>query len=168
MVTTLLQILGNESLRRHIPIDIWAWLKQRPPLPPVCRERSLASQGSIVHHIREIGDIEILKSYLLLILSEWDPLWTDGFAEVEVLIREDFNGIGMWCHRGDLIKRLDDIQGQLDRGLEYFQQHKPEIDEGDLEVGKEQHVRLKNALLEVEQGAMKTLIRTSPGLTSSD
>ena len=66
VVDTLLQIAYVESLRPHIPIEIWACLKKRPMLPPKCRGRSQVTASSAVRNIREHGDIEILKSYFHL------------------------------------------------------------------------------------------------------
>ena len=167
VIKTLLKVSYYGLLRPHIPINTWAWLKRRPALPPVCWVRSNGSTGPIVHHVRGLGDIEILKSYFLLVWSEWDGLWADGFVEMEISIREDFGGIGMWCHRDDLIKHLDHVQGELDQGLEYLEQDNPWIDEGDIQQRKHQYSHLKNTLLEVDKRAMETLIRMPPGLIVS-
>ena len=160
VVDVLLRIAFNRSLRPQIPVQTWAWLKRRPPLPPLCSGRYWASSTSAFCYIRGIGDIEILKSYLLLVWSEWeyDPwVWKKG------LIERDFGGIGMWCHREDLIKRLDHVLGQLDRGLEYFKQHNPTFDDeddgGTIESRKELYGRLKKELLEMDKKATRTLSR---------
>ena len=165
VVNTLLRIADNDSLRSHVPVDIWAWLKKRPSLPPMCRGRSNGSWHTTVHHVRGLGDIEILVSYLLVVWSEWDSLYSVGVDEMEISIRMEFGGVGMWCHRDGLIKHLDLIQGQLDRGLEYFREHKPRTDESDIRWRKEQYGHLKNVLLEVDKREMETLTRTSPRLT---
>ena len=162
VVNALLRISASESLRSHIPADIWAWLEQRPSLPPVCIGRLVGSWRSIIRHVRGLGDIEILKSYLLLVWSEWDSLSSPD--EMEVLIREDFGGIGMWYHRDDLVKHLNHVQEQLDRGLEHFKQHKPRTKESSIHERKEQYEQLKNVLLEVDKGATETLTRTIPKL----
>ena len=60
-------------------------------------------------------DIEVLKSYLFAVWSEWDWLSNYCFDEMCILIRDDFGGIEMGHHRTDLIQRLDDVLGQLDR-----------------------------------------------------
>ena len=65
----------------------------------------------------------------------------------------------IWSHRDDLIKHLDHIQGQLERGLGYFQQQRPEIDEDCIERNKERYGRLKTALLRVDERAMEILTR---------
>ena len=165
---TLSQVSRRDSLRTHIPVDIWALLRKRPPLPATCWERSGASEGPAFHYVRGLGDIEILKSYLLLTFSEWDRLHNDGLAEMEVSMRKDFGGIGMWCHRDDLIQHLGHVRGQLDRGLDYLEQHDPRIWEGDMQRRKEQYDHLKGLLLEVDKTAMNTLTRTSPSLIFSN
>ena len=161
VVNTLLRISDIGTLHSHIPIGIWEWLKKRPSLPPVCRGRSSGSWPSTVLYIRGLGDIEILKSYLLLIWSEWDCLNPAGLLEMQIAIREDFGGVTMWYHRDDLLERLDHVLGELDRGLAYFAQHKPQIDKDEIQKRKEQYGELKNVLLEVEKEMMKPLIRTS-------
>ena len=161
-VDTLLWISYSDSLRSHIPVDLWTLLIQRPSLPPVCQGRSNGSWPPIVRHVRGLGDIQILKSYLLLVWTEWDTLYSPGVHEMEVSIRADFGGIRMWGHRDDLVKHLDHVQRQLDRGLECFKHHSPWISEAEIRKRKEQYGRLKNALLEVDKRAIETLTRTYP------
>ena len=67
VVDALLQIASNDSLRPHIPVDVWAWLETRPSLPPKCVGRSVGSREEVVRRVRTLGDVEILKSYLLLV-----------------------------------------------------------------------------------------------------
>ena len=165
---TLLQISSQLSLQPHIPVDVWAWLKKRPLLPPACQGRSGGSSDSVVRQVRGLGDIEILKSYLLLVWSEWNDLHSDGWFEMQTLIREDFDGIGMRCHREDLIEHLDRVQGQLERGSEYFKQHEPLVDEGRIQWRKETYGELKSVLLDVDKTAMGTLTRTPPTLILLD
>ena len=81
---TLLRMFCNDHLQSHIPADAWAWLKKRPPLPPVYQERPSGSLPDIVSHVRGLEDIEILKSYFLLVWSEWDLLSTGGLEEMEI------------------------------------------------------------------------------------
>ena len=149
VINALLQIASVDFLQSHIPIDIWVWLNRRPSLPPVCRGRSRASSSGACSHIRGLGDIEILKSFFLLVWSEWSFLEFAGLAEMELTIREDFGGVGMWHHREPLVERLDYILGQLDRGLEYFKHHKPTLREGTIRLMKEQYAELKEVLLEI-------------------
>jgi len=165
VVDALLQIASIDSLRPHIPVDIWGWLKKRPYLPPVCRGRSPGTREAVVCQVRELGDIAILKSYLLLVWSEWEGLPSDrGFAEMCTLVREDFSGIGMGRHREDLIKRLDHVLGRLDRGLKYLQRHNPSLRERNVQRAKQKHGELKKVLLEVDREAINVLARTPPSL----
>jgi hypothetical protein len=164
VVDALFQIAFNYSLRRYIPIEIWAWLKRRPSLPPVCRGRSLSTSSEAVSHIRGLENIELLKSYLLLVWSEWNDLYESGLDEMEIVIREEFDGILMWRHREDLIERLDHVLGQLDQDLDYFKQYNQKIGEDQIARAKEQYGRLKEVLVEVDEVAMKTLSRAPPNL----
>jgi hypothetical protein len=149
VVDALLQISADDILRSQIPLNIWVWLKNRPSLPRVCQGRSLGSGKSTVSHIRGLGDVEILKSFLLLVWSQWDSLYTHGFAEMQTSIREDFGGIEKCGHRDDLIKHLDRVLGKLDP--RHYDQ-----------LRKEQYGLLKNVLLEVDKRATETLTRTPP------
>jgi len=157
VVDALLQIASVDSLRPHIPVGIWAWLKKRPSLPPECLGRLEGTKGDVVRHVRALGDIEVLKSYLLLVWSEWDPTFSTGFGEMCTSIREDFGGIGMGCHRKDLIERVDHVLGQLDQGR---LEHEP----GLCEWAKGQYGNLKETLLGVDREAMDVLTRTPPTL----
>jgi hypothetical protein len=72
VVDALLQIASKEELLPHIPANAWAWLTKQPPLPPVCLGRRIGTCPRVVKAIRALKDIEILKSYFLLIWSEWN------------------------------------------------------------------------------------------------
>ena len=61
VVDVLLHIASVDSLRPHIPVDIWRWLKNQPSLPPECSGRSRGSSGDVVRQVRALGDIEILN-----------------------------------------------------------------------------------------------------------
>ena len=159
VVDTLLQISSIESLRPHIPIKIWAWLKKRPSLPPVCLGRRWGTTPDTVRHVRGLRDPEILKSYFLLVWSEWDELSVDGLDEMGIVISEEFGGIGMWNHREDLIKRLDDVLERLDLGLEYLEQHNPRVKQHHIEAAQGQYGRLKEVLLRVDREAVNVLAR---------
>ena len=148
VVDTLLQIAGQCG-PHYIPVDLWSWLTKRPSLPPTCEGRYFGTDSSVVTAVRALKDIEVLKSYLLVVWSEWDTLRFDSFNEMCTLIREDFGGIKMGHHRANLIQRLDHVLGQLDRGLEYIQQHKPEFDEYDLQRGKSEYQKFREMLLEI-------------------
>ena len=157
VVDTLLQIAYVESLRLHIPIEIWAWLKRRPSLPPKCRGRSQVTASDAVRDIRKLGDIEILKSYFLLVWSEWNYLGYSNVDEVEISIREDFGGIEMQHHREELVGRLDYVLGQLDRGLDYFKRHQSWVGKDDIQAAKRKYRKLKAVLLEVDEEAIKAI-----------
>ena len=161
----LLQIASVDSLRPRIPVGIWTWLKKLPSLSPECSGRSRGSRGDVVRHIRALGDTEILKSYLLLVWSEWDHIddqESGGLAKMEVSIWEDFGGIEMWHHRRDLIKRLDHVLGRLDKGLDHLRQHKPGLDIHHISRARPQYSELKAVLLEVDVEAMNALSRKPP------
>ena len=153
VVDALLQIASVDSLRPHIPIGIWAWLKRRPSPPPVCYGRWIGIKEDVVRHVRALEDIEILKSYFLFVWSEWDPVkypWERrSLQEMWTSIQEDFGGIGMGHHRKELINRLDHILGQLDLGLEHLRLHKPSLDDDDVQTAKEQYGELKKLLLDI-------------------
>ena len=165
VVDALLQIASVGSLRPHIPIGIWAWLKRRPSPYPECWGRRIGIEEDIVYHVRALGDIEILKSYFLFIWSEWYPIEyprePGPLREMLTSIREDFDGVGMWRHRKELINRLDHILGQLDLGLKHLKLRKPSLDDYDVRRAKEQYGELKKLLLEVDGEAMNILTRAS-------
>ena len=165
---TLLRILEHDSLLEHIPINVWGLLKNRPSPSPVWRVRFSGCRSSVVSHVRGLGDIEILKSYLLLIFSEWSSLQFGGPRELGALILEDLGGIGNWCHREDLIKHLDDVQRQLDCGLEHFKQLCPGTHEKAIQMRNMRYGYLKKWLLRVDRGAVKTLTRMPPRLILFD
>lgn len=160
VVEALLHIASFDSLRPLIPTSIWAWLKKQPTLPPECLGRPMGTKGAVVRHVRELGDTEILKSYLLVIWSEWDHIsdQSGGLAEMQTTIQEDFGGIGMWRHREDLIKRLDHILKQLDWGLGHLGHHKPSLHEDDIQRAKEQYSELKRVLLDVDEEETNMLL----------
>ena len=168
VVETLLRILEHDSLLECIPIDVWGLLKNRPSPSPAWWVRFNGCRTSVINHVRGLGDVEILKSYLLLIMSEWDTLDLDFYWQVRASLRKDFSGIGMWCHRDDLIKHLDYVQSQLNHGLEHFKQHCPWNCEGDIRQRDMQYGPLKRRLLRADKTAMKDLSRTPPRLILSN
>ena len=162
VVDVLLQIASFDSLRQHIPGGIWEWLGKRPSLPPKCKGRSKGTKGGVVRHVRT-RDVEILKSYLLLVWSEWNSVHNMGRIEMGISIKEDFNGIGMWSDRKDLTKRLHHVLEELDQTL---QQHKPDVkpdvNGGIIRLAKQQYEELEGVILDVDEKAMKPLARTPP------
>ena len=148
VVDMLLQIAAQNG-PQYIPVDLWSWLIKRPSLPPICLGRDSGTDNSVVEAVRALKNIEVLKSYLLLVWSEWDILYPDDFDKICTLIREDFGGIEMRHHRTDLVQRLDHVLGQLDRGLEHFQQHKQGFHQLHLQRGKDQYREFRETLLEM-------------------
>jgi len=148
VVETLLCIASADSLRPYIPVDSWSWLKKRPSLPPVCLGRLKGTRVEVFREVRKLGDIETLKSYLLLVWSEWDyaDIWFGGDAEMQTSIREDFSGAEMKHHREELIRRLDHILRELDRGLGHLKQYKPALGEQGVQRAKKQYGELRRML----------------------
>jgi len=160
VVDALLQIASNIYIQPYIPVNIWAWLKKRPSLPPVCSGRKMGTWHHVIPRVRQLGDIEILESYLLLVWSEWNVAYQGGFIEMCTSIREDLGGIGMGCHREVLINRLDYVLGQLDRGLEHLKQRNPLLGEDHIPEARIQYEGLREVLLEVGREASEILTRT--------
>ena len=150
VVDTLLQIASYPGLLQHITPEAWSWLTLQPSLPPVCTGRHCGTSRPVVKAVRALKDIKVLKSYFLLVWSEWDRLYYAGLDEMCTSILEDFGGIWMGQHRTDLIQRLDHVLGQLDRGLEYLTQHNPDITEENLQRRKDQYQKLRDILLEMD------------------
>ena len=59
VIDALLQISSVDSLRSHVPVDIWKWLCKRAPLPHASRGREVGAQMNVIHHVR---GLEMLKS----------------------------------------------------------------------------------------------------------
>ena len=117
VVGTLMRITNISSLRRHIPKEIWAWIKKWKSLPLVDWGRSYTTSPDTVLYIRGRGDSEIFKLYLLAWLVWYFPS-ADDLSEVENLITIDFNGIGMWGHRKDFLDLLDRVPREMVVGRE--------------------------------------------------
>ena len=165
-INTLLQIACHGLLPSRLHGDAWSWLKLRPLLPPVCKGRNLGSCRQVVLAVRDLKDIEILKSYLLLVWSEWDYPYREDYLEMEDSIRRDFSGIEMNSHRADLLQRLDYILAELDRGLKHFQQYNPRFHRDRLQWGKTRYRGLRETLLEVDRAASEVPTRASSRLTT--
>ena len=155
VVAVLLRIASIDFLQPHIPTSTWVYLKKLPSLPPGRSGRTLETSGPVVRIIRTLGDVEILKSYLLLVWSDWYPPW--GFDAMCVSIQRDFRGIGMGRHRADLIKQLDCVLGQLDQGLGYLRLRSPGIDGRSVEFSKDRYNEFKRLLLGLEEGTLRIL-----------
>jgi len=166
VVDTMLQVAFNASLRSSIPPHMWSWLNRRPSLPPVCWGRYLAGHANILQAVRALKDIETLKSFMLLVWSEWNGPYSHGLKEMHTAIREDLGEIGMWRHREDLLRHLDHVLDQLDLGLEHLQQHDPDLDEADIPRRRDQYGTLRGRLLEVDGEATEMLLCEPFRLTS--
>ena len=166
VVDTLLQIASLGMLPPDLHSDTWSWLMLRPSLPPVCKGRKVGSHSRVVLMVRDLKDIEILKSYLLLIWSEWDSLHHEGYLRMMISVSQDFSGIGMNSHRADLLQRLDHVLEQLDKRLEYLQQSGPGLGLARPMFSFLDYGSLKQNLLEVDQEALEVLIRASSRLTT--
>jgi len=95
-------------------------LNERPSFPPVCWGRFYGSTGGFLRTVRALGDIEILKSCLPLVWSEWDEPGPVNLYEMYASLWEGFSGIGMEHHRQDVLRRLDHVLGQLDLRPEHL------------------------------------------------
>lgn len=67
VVHTLFQIALIRILRPYIPIKAWGWLKRQPSLYLGLK---VGWTYHIISCVRELGDVDILKSYLLLLLTD--------------------------------------------------------------------------------------------------
>ena len=172
VVDTLLQISANPHLRPFIPAGAWSWLNDRPSLPPSCRGLSSGCDRDILRTIRTLKDARILTSYLITIWSEWKLLDYDDFVEMQISVREDFKGIGVGCHRAELIQRLDSIVGEL-----YRRSRNPDVTLEDglwrervgpsSRVMKGRYREFKRVLQEMDQKATELLNRTLLNFTIS-
>ena len=143
VVNALLQIAANPDLRPLIPSDVWLWLNERPFLPSESRGRLMGGCHDIFRTVRGLNNIEVLTSYLTMV---WPKYYRGGFAEMQMSVREDFNGIGAGCHRAELIQRVDGFLGGSDR--------EPGV------YIRERHEEIKRILQEVDQEATEILNRT--------
>ena len=160
VVDALLQIASIHSLRQHIPVDTWAWLNKQPSLPSVCRGRSRGSTVDVVHTVRALQDVGILKSYLLLIWSEGDFICPKDLTEMINSIKEDFKGLGM-LHREDLLKHLNHLLADHRVG-----QRAPPRWHPLTRRAETQYARLRDTLQEVmeAESPIEILTRTFPRL----
>ena len=147
VVDTLLQIASVDRLLPHIDVALWSWLTKRPSLPPVCFGRFVGSRPQIFKAVHALNDVEILKSYLSLVWSEWNTPHGEGegFNEVCDSIRLAFIRTE---HQAELVQRLDHVQGQLNRGLEHLRLHDPRLGKSDLRRRKGQYQKLRVRFLE--------------------
>ena len=159
VVDALLRIAHVDSLRSGIPPHVWTWLKEVPSFSPPPEGYPEGSERDVFHHVRGLGDIEILKPYLLLIWSQLGFLEDSCFTEMQASIREDFNGIEAGRHRRDLMElldqRLEDIE-EISSAPDYG----GGVGSGRAEL--EQYRELKKVLVEVDREAVRLLTGVSP------
>jgi len=149
VVGALLQIAFNGLLPPGNHGDVWSWLTLRPSLPPISRGRYQGSHSRVMQQVRGLKDIEILKSYLLVVWSEWDSLpHSPTMCE---WIREEFSGVEANSHRAELVQRLDEVIGELDKGLEYLQRDEPDLREWELRGRKRRYEELRRMLKEIPE-----------------
>lgn len=164
VVDALLHIASQDHLRPYIPVRMWSWLDKRRSLPLVCWGRFRGTQQGVVQTVRALGNVEILKSYMLLVWSERDRAGFPALDEMCTSIQEDFGGIGMGCHREELLRHLDRVLSQLDLGLGHLRQHEPNLNGGDIEEMKYEYGELRNVLLEADREVVIALTRELPRL----
>ena len=156
VVDTLLGLGSSETLQPDIPIEIWACLKEQLSLTPV-REGRYWGTKNLVRYVRELGDVDILKSYFLLVWSKRNTLMGAVVFETRVSILGGFGGIETQHHREDLIKKLDHVLGELDRGLDHLGRFESSLEERHVQERKEEYQALREVLLEVDQKATRIL-----------
>ena len=113
VIDALFYIACIDLLRPQIPIGVWQLMKRRPSLLPKHDGEMDSWRVAATIHVRRLGDIEILKSYLLIVWSDRVFPSSEILYEMERAIREDFGGPGveMKSHRKDLVKRLHSVLG---------------------------------------------------------
>ena len=112
VVDTLLQMASNNNLRPHIPVVAWEWLRRRPILHPGCHGLKFGASFPVFQLVRDLGDLEIITSYLYIVWSEWSWFYPEGCAAMLDFIWAGFRGIGRIRHQTVLIQRLDDVLSQ--------------------------------------------------------
>lgn len=141
VVIALFQISSIDHLRPCIPTVIWILLKCQKPLPPTfCGRRCKGTHANTIIYIRRLGDIDLLKSYFLLVWADNHILPSKVIREMERSIREDFSRVGTERHRIELIAWLDSALN--------WQPH-PVPKYSFAKRAKAQRMRLRELLLEV-------------------
>jgi hypothetical protein len=130
--------------------------------PLVCWGHFRGSQRDVIQTIRALGDLKIIKSYVLLVWSERDYLGFLGLREMCTSIQEYFR---MGCDREDL-RRFDQASGQLDLGLKHLRTRGPSLNKGDIGQMKYEDEELKRISLEIDTEAGISLTRAFPGPTT--
>lgn len=117
VIATLMEITSIDSLRQCIPVEIWGWMKKWKSLPPVYWGQFCRATPDVLQYVQELGDFEIVMSYLL-VWSVWYSFHVDDLNEVEILIRREFDKIGMQEHQKDFFNWLDYVLNKMVMELE--------------------------------------------------
>ena len=150
VVEVLLRMACMYHWRPHITREAWRWLERRPQLPPVCRARSLCCNDlGAISKVESLGNIEILKGYLIVVWSEWDWLAPWVCSYMCTVIRKHFGGEREKGHRDELRDRLLHIQNQLDLGLDHLRKLGSEMTAACFQPTKEAYEALMETLSEV-------------------
>ena len=140
-VVKLAQALGDVEILKFYFLLVWSeWngvlsddpyvMSERPPTHGISFGCPLSSTTPSSHPPNASNDVSC------------------SFCLMRISIQEDFGGVGMGHHRVDLVHHLDHVLAQLDRGLEYLQQHNPETNADDLQIRMDQYRILRETLLE--------------------
>jgi hypothetical protein len=114
VINVLLQISPIGFLQPHIPIEIWRWLRRRPPLPFVHRSLNKGGVVNVIAHVPKTWG----RRHSQVVPSSLDTpgrFTSQNFHGMKNSVREDFGRDGMGHHRQDLIEQLHLVLGLLDR-----------------------------------------------------
>ena len=153
VVDTLLQMAFQDNLRPHIPVEAWDWLKKRPVLRPNCQGLKFGASLEVFQSVQEVGDLELITSYLFVVWSKWSWAYPEGFTAMLEFIRSGLLGIEGLGYREDLVQRLDDVLSQMNSGSPT----PPEAADN-----ASWYTELRTALEEVNEEAMKMQTGMSP------
>ena len=151
VVGTLLAMASDRELSPHIPAVAWDWLNKRPVLRPGCWGLDVGTSTNVVQIVRELGDVRLIVSYLLVVWSEFGDFEPIDGSAIRCLIREELGGIEAAGYRADLIRRLDYVLSQLDRGLDnIWRPHNLFVTERSSLRMKQQYEGFRTELLEAD------------------
>lgn len=155
VVDTLLQMAFQDGLRSHIPVEAWSWLKKRPVLRPDCQGLKFGASLEVFEAVREVGDLELITSYLFVVWSKWSHSHPKGFTAALEFIRSGLRGIEGAGYHADLIQRLDDVLSQINSDSPPPPQAADSVS---------WYTEFRKALKEVNREAMKMMTCTSPSV----
>ena len=152
VVSTLMRIANIDSLRAHIPVETWAWMKKWQSLPVADWGRFPGATQDTIRYVRGLGDLEIIGSYFLLVCLDEYGTPSDTFDEVEISTRGVFGGIGMQGHREGLLNQLESI-------LRVVNAEMKRDGKVDYKEGLKQCRKLQDVLQDMDREATETLAR---------